>query len=349
MQSKLGLDSTRLSGRHSRFGVLALVLWVALCTPGCISSLAMHSDALSAATTPVVDQAAAAYRAAVALHDRQSDYEAFAKFDVTPPVYNPREVQPLLSEKDLQVRLTVLAALQCYAQSLVEITKGTGSPALDEASKSVGNDLALLGNTLAPSAESVLGIVSAAAATTLTTVTTTSGTTTTTTSSSSSTPAPPITPEIRNGIGTAVDALAKFLISREIRKELPQKIKEMDPHLQSLCELFVKEIDLLKDQEQRDYNYIIDRQTLFIRTTSTLNPEQRREEIMKLPEIVRQQRAGDEQLARLRASIAKLALTHHALAADAQGNNPQSLTSKLAELGAAGSQLGKFYSSLPAK
>jgi hypothetical protein len=123
----------------------------------------------------------------------------------------------------------------------------------------------------------------------------------------------------------------------------------MDPHLQSLCELFVKEIDLLKDQEQRDYNYIINRQTLFIRTTSTLNPEQRREEIMKLPEIVRQQRAGDEQLARLRASIAKLALTHHALAADAQGNNPQSLTSKLAELGAAGSQLGKFYSSLPAK
>lgn len=349
MQSKLGLDSTRPSGRHSRFGVLALVLSVVLCTPGCISSLAKHSNALSAAVTPVVDQAAAAYRAAVALHDRQSDYEAFAKFDDPQPVYNPRTVQPLLSEKDLQVRLTVLAALQCYAQSLVAITQGTNSSALDDAAKSTGSDLAALGNTLAPSVESVLGIAAAAGTTTQTTVTTTSGSTTTSTSSTSSTPAPPITPEIRNGISTAVNALGQFLVSRKIKKELPQKIKDMDPHVESLCKLLQDEIGVLQEQEQRDYNYIINRQTLFIRTTSTLNPEQRREEIMKLPEIVRQQRSGDEQLVRLRTSIGRLALTHHALAADAQGNNPQSLMSKIADLGAAGSALGKFYSGLPAK
>jgi len=51
----------------------------------------------------------------------------------------------------------------------------------------------------------------------------------------------------------------------------------------------------------------------------------------------------------LRAAIVRLALTHHALAADAQGNNPESLKSKLGDLEAAGSELGRFYSSLSAK
>jgi hypothetical protein len=247
----------------------------------------------------------------------------------------------------------VLAALQSYAKSLVQITSNSDSPALDAASKSVAGDLTSLGNDLAPSLENVLGVAGASAATTDTTVTTTSGNISTSTSTTTSTPAAVITPGVSNGIGSAIDALGQFLISRKIKKELPQKIIAMDPHVQELCRVLEGDIGILQDQEKRDYNRIINLETLFIRENTTLHPEQlyaveRRAEIMKLPEIVRRQRTTDQRLADLRAAILNLALTHHALAADAQGNNPESLIGKLEDLAAVGDSLGKFTSSAPA-
>jgi hypothetical protein len=240
-----------------------------------------------------------------------------------------------------------------YANSLVQITNGTESPELDAASTSVAGDLTSLGNNLAPSIESVLGIAATPASTTDTEVTITAGNTSSSTSTTTATPTPAISPEVRNGISTAIDALGQYLVARKIKQELPQKIVAMDPHVHQLCKLLDDDIGILQDQEKRDYNRIINLQTLFIREDTKLHPadlyrEQRRLEIMKLPEIVRQQRVTDERLANLRAAIVNLALTHHALAAEAQGNNPESLTAKLAELAAAGKSLGKYYSSLPA-
>lgn len=310
--------------------------------------LAKHSVALVAATAPVVDQAAAAYRAAEKLHDLRVDYDAVSEFDDTQTVYNPRKIQPLLSDKDIQIRLAVLTAFQCYTKTLVEVTSDTSSPALDAASKSIGSTIGSIGNSLAPAIQSTLGVAAAAVSNTETAVTTSGGVTTSATTTVS-TPGPLITPGTQNFISTAVNALGRFLVSSKIKKELPQQVKDMDPHLQALCELLEKEIDVLQDQEQRDFDSIINRQTLFIRENTKLNPDQRRVEIMKLPEIVREQRAADQQLASLRAAIVRLALTHHALAADAQGDNPESLTAKLGELEAAGNDLGKFYSSLSAK
>lgn len=348
MQGKLERCAPKPSSWSLRSGAMALMLPLLLST-GCLSPLAKHSAALSSATTPVVDQAASAYRSAQALHDLRVDYDAIPEFQATQPVYNPRNIQPLMSDKDIQVRLTVLEALKSYVQSIVAITNGTDSEELDAASKSVGDSLSDLGNSLAPAVESTLGIATASASTTETPITTTTGNATTTTSATSSTPAPPITPEIRNGVSTAVNALGQFLVSRKIKKELPEQIKEMDPHVEALCQLLEQDIDTLQGQEQRDYNRIINQQTLFIRETSTLDPQQRREQIMQLPRIVRRQRASDQQLADLRASLVRLALTHHALAAEAQGNNPESLKGKLSDLDAAGENLGKFYSSLPSQ
>jgi hypothetical protein len=45
-------------------------------------------------------------------------------------------------------------------------------------------------------------------------------------------------------------------------------------------------------------------------------------------------------------AVVKLRLTHQALAAAAQGNNPGSLTTTIAELQAAGKDLSTFYKSL---
>jgi hypothetical protein len=296
---------------------LAALLVLLAAAGGCLAPLHKGGVALSEATAPVVDQAAAAYRDANAIHDLRVDYDAVARFDEASPVYNPRNTESLLSEKDIEARVSVLAAFQEYANLLVAISSGTDSPALQAASRSVGENLTTFANSLTPP------------------------------HSAGSSPA--ITPEARNGISTAVDALGQFLVNRKIKKELPQAIVAMDPHVQSLCSLLEGDVQILEEQERSDYNRIIDQQTLFIRENTKMDPEQRRVEIMKLPGFVRQQRTGEARLESLRAAVNRLATAHRALAAEAQGRNAESLADKLAELASAGVNLGNFYQSLPAK
>jgi len=345
MQSKRTNIALNTPVRLRLPGALAMLLSLGL--TGCVKPLATHSVALANATAPVVDQATAAYQAAEKLHDLRVDYDAVAEFDKAQPVYNPRNIQPLLSPKDIDVRLAVLAAFQCYVRSLVEITGGVESPALQNASKSVGSSLASLGDTFPPSFLGALGVQPTTTAETITT--TTGGTSTTTTSTATSAA---ISTAQQNGISTAINALGLYLVGHKINTELKPLVIKMDPQVEALCKLLEKDIDILQSQEKLDYNFIINQQTNFIRqnaagTASGLGPQERREQIMKLPEIVRLESLTDAQLAQLRAAIVKLELTHHALAADAQGNNPESLKDKLADLEAAGNDLGKFYSSLP--
>jgi hypothetical protein len=312
-----------------QFVLMACLL--SLSTIGCLSPLAKSSRALSNATTPVVEQTGAAYRDARDLHDLRVDFEAVAQFDTKDPVYNPRKIQPLLTDEDIEVRVAVLTAFQSYARSLGEITERTESPELDAAAKSVGQKLSGLANSIAPSIQSA---GSAAA------VSATKDTDDSTTAASG-----PITPQIQSGIATAANALAQFLVSRKIKKDLPDIVRTMDPHLQALCELLQKDIDTLHGVETRDYNYLLNQQTLFIRS-SQLDPQQRREQIMKLPHIVREQQEAEKKLVSLKASITRLAQAHTALVASAQDNNAESMKDKLADLEAAGNSLGTFYTSL---
>jgi hypothetical protein len=331
---KLG-SPVRSRKARAWIGVAALsAASVILCAmlAGCgPTRLAKPVTALSSALAPVVDQSAAAYRDAVALDNLREDYEAVVAYKNKDATYNPRNTPVLLSEKDIQTRLAVLAALQVYSQSLVEITKGPDSPELEAASKSVGSNLTTLGNNLAPSIENTLGVAAAA----------------------SSTPSTPLSPEVRNGISTAVDALGQFLVNRIVEKELPGKIEEMDPHVQALCTVLADDINTLQGLEQRDYDRILNLEKQFIledeEAGKNVDPQQHRAEIMKLPEIARQQREANEKLTALREAIDKLAQTHHALAAEAQHvNDPETLKQKLSELADVGKNLGKFYSSLPA-
>jgi hypothetical protein len=346
MQSKPPACSMKVPRSAASIAIAAALVALALPLTGCTSSLQKHSVALATATAPVVDQAAAAYRAAEELHDVRVDYDAVAEFDSSQAVYNPRNIQPLLSSKDIDIRLAVLTAFQCYVRSLVDITNGVESPSLEAASQSVGSSLSSLGNTFSSSFQSAFGVTPTS--TTQTTVTSTSTGTTTNSSSTSDV----ISSGARNGISTAVNALGLYLVGRKIKAELPQVVIKMDPNVEALCQLLEKDIDVIESQEKLDYNSIINSQTLFIRQSQAaaanpLSPQDRREQIMKLPQIVRQQRQTEAELADLRAAIVRLALTHHAFAAEAQGNNPESLKLKLSELSAAGNDLGKFYSSLP--
>jgi hypothetical protein len=303
--------------------VLSLLLATALCA--CRLNIDDSTLALDAAIAPVVDQAADAYRSANTLHNLRQDYDAVAEFDATgDKVYNPRDIEVLLTDKDIAARLAVLQGFQLYAKSLCALVSGNNPKELGAASVSVGGQLSTLGNTLAPSIQKAVGIQAGASST------------------------PPITPQIQNGISTAVDALGQFLIARKIKAELPSKIAAMDPHVQSLATLLESDIDVLKEVEHRDYDRIINLQTLSLRKGgSDPNSRERREEIMKLPDIVRRQREGEEKLNSLRAAVARLAKTHQQLVAEAQGKKPQSYKQTLEELAAAAQDLGSFYSSLP--
>jgi hypothetical protein len=330
-----------------------LVAAFALLTTGCLSPLAKRSTDLATATPPVIDQAAAAYSSANAIHYMRTDYDAIAQFDVPSPVYNPRTIQPLLSDQDIKARLAVLSAFQAYVQSVVAVSNGANTPEVEAAATSSAKSLADLGNKLAPSIESTFGIAVATASTTQTTVTTGSGATTTTATTTASTPVDPITPSIQNGIGTAVYALEQFLISRKVKKELPKIVESMDPNVKLLCDLLESDITILRGVEDRDYNYVINRETLFIRESSSpasstrLDAEARRQMIMGLPVLARQQQASDQQLTLLSNAVGRLYAAHHALALEAEGNNPESLKQKLGDLAAAGENLGN-YSSLSA-
>jgi hypothetical protein len=350
MQDGQAVSHSVSPARCSRFAAI-LALSGLFAVSGCYSTLAKHSTALSQAVAPVVSQAAAAYQGAVALNDKRNDYEAVVAYLKKEANYNPRNAPVLLSQKDIQARLAVLAALQMYSESLVAITSGTDSKQLDAASQSVGSNLTSLGNNLAPSIENVLGIAAAPASTTETTITTTSGSTTTTTSSTATAAAPLLSPEIRNGISTGIDALGRFLVNRTVEKELPGRIEAMDPHVQALCKALASDIQALQSIEERDYDRILNLEKQFIlqdeQAGSNVDPIAHRAEIMELPEMARQQREANDKLEALRGAIVNLALTHHALAADAQGNNPKSLKDELGNLAAAGTSLGKFYSSLP--
>jgi hypothetical protein len=340
-----------------RIGIVTLPMvgLLAFCAAvtGCSTTpLNKHATAFSASLAPMVDQSTAAYRDAVTLHNLRNDYEAVVAYTNKDASYNPRNVPTLLSEKDIQTRLAVLAALQVYAKSLIEITKSSDSPALDAASKSVGSNLTSLGNDLAPSIENVLGIAAAPDTTTTTTTTTVSGSSSTTTSSTSTSAAPLLSAEARNGISTAVNALGQFFTSRVVAKELPAKIESMDPTIQTFCKTLNDDIMALDGIEQRDYDRILNLEKQFIledqQSGKDANPQAWRAEVMKLPEIARQQKAAHERLMALHDALNNLALTHHALAAAAQNNNPESLMNKLSDLENAGDSLGKFYSSLPA-
>jgi hypothetical protein len=339
--------ASREAEKRFRAASLSAVRLLLLCAliSGCAAApLAKQTTALSIATAPVIDQAAAAYREAQAIHSQRVDYDAAQAFEKT-SVFVPSSIQVWPSEKDIQTRLAVLTALQLYVKELSEITGGTDSTALDAASKSMGNSLSSLANTLAPAAESALGIAPSPATTTQTTVNTTSGGTSQSTTTISSTPPPLISADAQKGVAVAIDALGQFLVNRTIEKGLPPKIVAMDPHIKALCELLANDIGILQSQEKFDSNDIIDVQTDLARNPK-LDPEERRAEFLKLPEMARQQQANDQILTELRASLVRLELAHHALAAEAQGNSPGSIKEKLGDLESAGESLGKFYSSL---
>ncbi|MGH9561501.1 MAG: hypothetical protein ACRD3S_08605, partial [Terracidiphilus sp.] len=241
----------------------SLVLCLSLA--GCpTTQLNKHANALSVSLAPVVDQSAAAYEDAVAVHHLREGYEAALAYENRDASYNPRNLPVFLPEKEIQARLAVLAALEVYSKSLIEITRSGDSPDLDAAATSAGSALTSVGNDLAPSIENTLGIQASEPSTTTTTVSTVSASTSTTTSTTTSSAAPLLSSQVRNGLSTAVDALGQYLVSRKVASELPARIQAMDPTILLFCRTLANDVSALDDIEQRDYDRILDLEKQFL-------------------------------------------------------------------------------------
>ncbi len=294
---------------------LAMVLAIGLCTAGCsIAPLAKHTAAFSAATCLVVDNSSNAYRAAIDLHEEEQISAGILQFQHG-VAWDPHNDKPLISEEGLEARLEVLEAVKTYAQSLADVTSGIDSPALDKAAASTGTSLRGLADEFAKQ-------------------------------QGSSATSFALTPEMANGVSTAARALGEYLIAKKIKREVPSIIRSMDPQIQSLCSLLSSDVAILRRQAKKDYEDLFRQQEIQIK--QDLKADGIRDQIAKLPEILRKERHTDAMLAELQTAVTELAATHHALAAE-RANQPEALRARIAELTEAGERLGKYYQALPTK
>jgi hypothetical protein len=298
-------------------GAATFALSLVVC--GCLSPYAKHAQAFSSATNTVINSSEDAYRGANKL--RLDEQVAAAVFDYDKnPAWSPyKDYKPLLTPDQLSARIKVLDGLKAYAASLVELTSkpsGADEAALESAAAGIGDNLLSLNQNVATNFSSLN--------------------------------APVMSTTKANVVSTAVLGLADYLRARKVKGSLPKVTQDMNPHIQELCSLLDNDIQILRRQADVDYQTLVTQLDQSIRHEGNANsPYERRKEVGSLIQIAQQQTANDELLSKLQAALHSLALTHQALAAAAQGNNPESIQAKIADLEATGKDLGAFYSSLP--
>jgi hypothetical protein len=280
--------------------------------------MAKHATALSTISTEVISNSEDAYRNAIDLHDREEVSAGVLQVE-RGKAWDYDKLTPLMTAESLGARVQILEALKAYSQSLQEVTAGLASPALTAAATASGTNLKTIG----------------------TTITTDPGLKQTGFS---------ITAQTANLVSTATLAIGEYLVARKVNAALPTITAQMDPHVETLCKLLSDDIVILRRQSSKDYEDLSRQEWTFIQVNKEkMSPVELRDEIEKLPTYRKDEQKADALLAGLHGALARLALTHHALAAAAQGNNPETLTAKLGEVLAAGNDLKTYYKSLPSQ
>jgi len=278
--------------------------------------MAKHATALSTASTEVIRTSEDAYRSAIDLHDREEVSAGVLKVE-TGKAWDYDQLKPLMTPEALDARIDILEALRAYTKSLSEVTSGVSSPELTAAATAAGTNLKSMGTTI----KNAPGLAQTGFS---------------------------ITPQTANLVSTATLAIGEYLVSRKVNAALPGITAEMDPQVEQLCTLLNDDIEILRRQSKKDYEDLSRQEWTFIQVNKEkMSPVELRNEIEKLPAFRKDEQRADALLTGLHAALVRLALTHHALTAAAQGNNPEALTARLGEVMAAGSALTTYYKSLP--
>lgn len=281
-----------------------------------LAPLAKHTAAFSSAATLVVNNSESAYKTAIDLHDQEQISAGAIKIQ-NGEAWNLHEMKPLITPEGLKARTDVLDALKSYAQSLSDVTSGLDSPALSAAATATGSNLKTLGDEIKANGAT----------------------------SGFSLDAP-----TSNLVSTATLALGEYLESRKVKAAIPSITKDMDPQIETLCKLLTDDIDVVRRQSKKDYEDLLRQQWVFIQMNKEkFSPVELRSEMATLGAELKNEQSTDAMLADLHSAIGRLAMTHHALAAAAQGNNPEALKARIADLESAGADLGHYYQGLPTK
>lgn len=320
--SPLFLGAPAFDGRILRPYTLALAIAstpvFCLLVTGCLSPLAKHATAFSAATATVIDGSEDAYRAAMKLRLQEQTAVSVYAYDKDPTWSPYKDLTPLLTPAQLDARIKVLDGLRAYSDTLVVLTSGKPSPELENAAEGVGTNLLGLNQTVATELSTAIPNL------------------------------PVMSTDQANQASTAVLALGEYLSARKVKGSLPKVTQGMNPNIQTLCELLNSDVVILRRQADVDYQSLVTQLDQSIRHEATaVSPYEHRLEIQNLIILADQQKANDDLLAKLQTALHTLALTHQALAAAVQGNNPESISQKIAELQAAGKDLSDYYKSLP--
>jgi len=314
--------SRAFSGPNAIAASIAMTCALAVCflAAGCgLSPLNKHATAFSSAAGLVVDNSEDAYRAAIALRNKEQAAAAVYNYDKNPTWSPYKDTKPLLTPDQLAARIEVLDGLKAYAATLVDLTSTKPSDETEDAAAAAGANLLSLNQSVATALATEVPN------------------------------APVMSASNANAASTAILALAEYLKARKVKGSLPKVTQDMNTSVQTLCELLNSDINVLRHQADVDYQTLVTDLDLSIRHEgTTVTPYEHRLEVATLIELANQQKANDELLAKLQAALHTLELTHQALAAAAQGNNPESISQKIAELQAAGKDLNAYYKSLSA-
>lgn len=287
---------------------------------GCsLSPLAKHTVAFSKATDLAVGGSEDAYRRAIALRHEEQVAAAVYAYDKDPHWSPYQDFDPLLTSEQLEARVKVLDGLKTYSDTLVKLTtRKDPSKDLTSAAEAAGTNLQELNKTVATDLATSIPNM------------------------------PAMSDSVAHGVSTAVLALGEYLVNRKTRQSLREVTQQMNPHVETLCTLLSSDIKVLRRQADVDYQALVIDQDQFIRH-STLSAVEHRDEVGKLIVIAEDQKANDELLAKLDKAVKALATAHQALTDAATSKDTETLKQKIADLEAAGQELGSFYSSLSAK
>ena len=312
---------------RTRSGCLKLVLCAALALTGSsLTPLAKHTVVFSTATNLVVTNSEDAYRAAIKLHELEQAPDFVARYQ-SETNFNPYDWKqpkpPLITPEGLKTRVELLDSLRVYAQSLVEVANGGDTVALNAAAKSLGGSLN--GLTTAINTDMAGGKGSTSTGLTM-------------------------SDKVAPGVATGIKALADYLVNKKVQKSLPLILEKMDEPVRNIATLLESDVTILRRQTKDDYEQIVSHRDNFIRKNLTsLSSIEREHAIEQLPVLIAEQQRADMLLEALSKAIRDLALTHHALAAAAQHNNPVSLADRIHDLENSEAELAKFYQSLQSK
>jgi methyl-accepting chemotaxis protein len=234
--------------------------------------------------------------------------------------FDPRKVKHLLTPDELQIRISLLNALQQYAKTLSEVSSDSKLQEFDDQTKAFGKNLQGLASTDA--FKKLL--------------------------QNSRTPVDIAT--------TAIDALGRWFIERKRKRELPQLIEAMQDPVKRTAELLEADIgnrpddhgnggNGLRAQLWNEYMQAMIQQSAFIdHNKDRLDPVAKAREIRKLPELVDERAKADDALRQTSDSMAKLVQAHNELLRAVQ--TKADLHADISALISEGERIKTFYESL---